>query len=187
EVTNPSALFLANRLENGEIWGSAVFAGLEGSRPLLVEIQALVAPSPPGSSRRTVVGWDNNRLAMVLAVLDARCGLGLADHDVYLNVAGGLRIAEPAADLAVAAALVSSMMEVPIPVETVLFGEISLSGEVRPVAQADLRLKEAAKLGFSKALTPPARRGRQTTLEVGEITRLIELVELFAADGVKAV
>ena len=187
EVTNPSALFLANRLENGEIWGSAVFAGLEGSRPLLVEIQALVAPSPPGSSRRTVVGWDNNRLAMVLAVLDARCGLGLADHDVYLNVAGGLRIAEPAADLAVAAALVSSMMEVPVPVETVLFGEISLSGEVRPVAQADLRLKEAAKLGFSKALTPPARRGRQTTLEVGEITRLIELVELFAADDVKAV
>ena len=187
EVTNPSALFLANRLENGEIWGSAVFAGLEGSRPLLVEIQALVAPSSPGSSRRTVVGWDNNRLAMVLAVLDARCGLGLADHDVYLNVAGGLRIAEPAADLAVAAALVSSMMEVPVPVETVLFGEISLSGEVRPVAQADLRLKEAAKLGFSKALTPPARRGRQTTLEVGEITRLIELVELFAADDVKAV
>ncbi len=187
EVTNPSALFLANRFENGEIWGSAVFAGLEGSRPLLVEIQALVAPSPPGSSRRTVVGWDNNRLAMVLAVLDARCGLGLADHDVYLNVAGGLRIAEPAADLAVAAALVSSMMEVPVPVETVLFGEISLSGEVRPVAQADLRLKEAAKLGFSKALTPPARRGRQTTLEVGEITRLIELVELFAADDVKAV
>ena len=167
EVTNPSALFLANRLENGEIWGSAVFAGLEGSRPLLVEIQALVAPSPPGSSRRTVVGWDNNRLAMVLAVLDARCGLGLADHDVYLNVAGGLRIAEPAADLAVAAALVSSMMEVPVPVETVLFGEISLSGGVRPVAQADLRLKEAAKLGFSKALTPPALRGRQTTLEVG--------------------
>jgi len=187
EVTNPSALFLANRFENGEIWGSAVFAGLEGSRPLLVEIQALVAPSSPGSSRRTVVGWDNSRLAMVLAVLDARCGLGLADHDVYLNVAGGLRIAEPAADLAVAAALVSSMMEVPIPVETVLFGEISLSGEVRPVAQPDLRLKEAAKLGFSKALTPPARRGRQTTLEVGEIARLIELVELFAADGVKAV
>ena len=187
EVTNPSALFLANRFENGEIWGSAVFAGLEGSRPLLVEIQALVAPSSPGSSRRTVVGWDNSRLAMVLAVLDARCGLGLADHDVYLNVAGGLRIAEPAADLAVAAALVSSMMEVPIPVETVLFGEISLSGEVRPVAQADLRLKEAAKLGFSKALTPPARRGRQTTLEVEEITRLLELVELFAADGVKAV
>ena len=187
EVTNPSALFLANRGEGGDISGSAVFAGLEGSRPVLVEIQALVAPSPPGSPRRTVVGWDSNRLAMVLAVLDARCGLGLAGHDVYLNVAGGLRIGEPAADLAVAAALVSSMMEVPVPAEAVLFGEISLSGEVRGVAQAELRLKEAAKLGFTKALTPPVRKGRKSTLQVSEIARLPELVELFARDGVKAV
>ena len=187
EVTNPSALFLANRGEGGDISGSAVFAGLEGSRPVLVEIQALVAPSPPGSPRRTVVGWDSNRLAMVLAVLDARCGLGLAGHDVYLNVAGGLRIGEPAADLAVAAALVSSMMEVPVPAEAVLFGEISLSGEVRGVAQAELRLKEAAKLGFTKALTPPVRKGRKSTLQVSEIARLPELVELFARDGVEAV
>jgi DNA repair protein RadA/Sms len=138
-----------------------------------------------------VVGWDSNRLAMVLAVLDARCGLGLAGHDVYLNVAGGLRIGEPAADLAVAAALVSSMMEVPVPAEAVLFGEISLSGEVRGVAQAELRLKEAAKLGFTKALTPPVRTGRngarKSTLQVSEIARLPELVELFARDGVKAV
>jgi DNA repair protein RadA/Sms len=104
EVTNPSALFLANRGSDGDITGSAVFAGLEGSRPVLVEIQALVAPSPPGNPRRTVVGWDGNRLAMVLAVLDARCGLGMAGHDIYLNVAGGLRIGEPAADLAVAPA-----------------------------------------------------------------------------------
>jgi len=194
EVTNPSALFLANRGGGEDISGSAVFAGLEGSRPVLVEIQALVAPSPPGSPRRTVVGWDGNRLAMVLAVLDARCGLGLAGHDVYLNVAGGLRIGEPAADLAVAAALVSSMMEVPVPVEAVLFGEISLSGEVRGVAQAELRLKEAAKLGFTKAMTPPIRSGRagqkgggKSNLRISEISRLPELVELFASDGVKAV
>jgi DNA repair protein RadA/Sms len=187
EVTNPSALFLANRGAAVDISGSAVFAGLEGSRPVLVEIQALVAPSPPGSPRRTVVGWDGNRLAMVLAVLDARCGLGLAGHDVYLNVAGGLRIGEPAADLAVAAALVSSMMEVPVPHEAVLFGEISLSGEVRGVAQAELRLKEAAKLGFTKALTPPVHKGRKSTLAVSEIGRLPELVELFASDRVKAV
>ncbi len=187
EVTNPSALFLADRGGGEDVTGSAVFAGMEGSRPVLVEIQALVAPSPPGTPRRTVVGWDGNRLAMVLAVLDARCGLGLAGHDVYLNVAGGLRIGEPAADLAVAAALVSSMMEVPVPREAVLFGEISLSGEVRAVAQAELRLKEAAKLGFTRAMTPPFRKGRKSDLTVSEISRLPELVELFASAGVKAV
>ena len=187
EVTNPSALFLANRGSDGDITGSAVFAGLEGSRPVLVEIQALVAPSPPGNPRRTVVGWDGNRLAMVLAVLDARCGLGMAGHDIYLNVAGGLRIGEPAADLAVAAALVSSLMEVPVPQEAVIFGEISLSGEVRAVSQAELRLKEAAKLGFSRALAPPAPKQRKSPLEVTEIGRLQELVELFATHGVKAV
>ena len=187
EVTNPSALFLANRGSDGDITGSAVFAGLEGSRPVLVEIQALVAPSPPGNPRRTVVGWDGNRLAMVLAVLDARCGLGMAGHDIYLNVAGGLRIGEPAADLAVAAALVSSLMEVPVPQEAVIFGEISLSGEVRAVSQAELRLKEAAKLGFSRALAPPAPKQRKSPLEVTEIGRLQELVELFASLGVKAV
>ena len=125
EVRNPSALFLGNRGKNSNNRGSSVFAGLEGSRPVLVEIQALVAPSPPGSPRRNVVGWDNSRLAMVLAVLEARCGLSLMAYDVYLNVAGGLRISEPAADLAVAASLVSSIMKVPLPIETVLFGEIS--------------------------------------------------------------
>jgi len=187
EVSNPSALFLANRGEAGDISGSAVFAGLEGSRPVLVEIQALVAPSPPGNPRRTVVGWDGNRLAMVLAVLDARCGLGMAGHDIYLNVAGGLRINEPAADLAVAAALVSSLMEVPVPQEAVLFGEISLSGEVRAVAQAELRMKEAAKLGFTRALTPTVRKQRKSPLAISEISRLPELVELFASHGVEAV
>jgi len=179
EVSNPSALFLANR--SGDVSGSAVFAGLEGTRPVLVEIQALVAPSPPGTPRRTVVGWDSGRLAMVLAVLDARCGLALAGHDVYLNVAGGLRIGEPAADLAVAAALVSSLTDVPLPAETVLFGEVSLSGEVRPVNQADQRLKEAAKLGFTRAFTPPSPKRRKPPLAVDEVRQLREMVAHFTS------
>ena len=129
EVPNPSALFLAER-EAG-VSGAAVFAGIEGSRPLLVEIQALVGPSPLGTPRRTVVGWDGARLAMLLAVLEARCGLAIGARDVYLNVAGGLRIGEPAADLAVAAALVSSLLDRPVPATAVIFGEVGLAGEVR--------------------------------------------------------
>src|SRR5450631_1984260 len=131
---------------------------MEGTRPVLVEIQALVAPSPPGTPRRAVVGWDGNRLAMIMAVLDARCGLAIGANDIYLNVAGGLRVSEPAADLAVAAALISALTEQPVPADTVVFGEIGLSGEVRAVSQTEARLKEAAKLGFASALTP-ARRG----------------------------
>jgi DNA repair protein RadA/Sms len=156
EVPNPSALFLADR--RNQVTGAAVFAGMEGTRPVLVEIQALVAPTSYGTPRRAVVGWDGNRLAMVLAVLEARCGLQIGARDIYLNVAGGLRISEPAADLAVAAALVSALTLEPMPADTVVFGEIGLSGEVRPVGQAEARLKEAAKLGFSTAVTP-ARRG----------------------------
>jgi len=152
EVENPSALFLAER--RGNVSGACVFAGVEGSRPMLVEIQALVAAATGGSPRRAVIGWDTARLAMVLAVLEARCGLALAGHDVYLNVAGGLRISEPAADLAVAAALVSAANGSPLPADRVVFGEIGLSGEVRPVSQAEARLKEAAKLGFASALLP---------------------------------
>jgi DNA repair protein RadA/Sms len=152
EVANPSALFLAER--RGNVSGSCVFAGIEGSRPLLVEIQALVAPGAPGTPRRAVIGWESQRLNMVIAVLETRCGLALSGHDIYLNVAGGLRIAEPAADLAVAAALVSSLHEAPMPADAVVFGEIGLSGEIRAVAQRDLRLKEAAKLGFHQAWVP---------------------------------
>ncbi len=158
EVANPSALFLAER--QGEVAGSAVFAGLEGTRPVLVEIQALVAGAPPGSARRAVVGWDSGRLAMVLAVLEARCGLSLSGKDVYLNVAGGLRISEPAADLAVAAALISAASGQPVQAGTVIFGEIGLGGEVRAVSRPEMRLKEAAKLGFDTALAPPAPRDR---------------------------
>jgi DNA repair protein RadA/Sms len=152
EVPNPSELFLGER--SAAAPGAAVFAGIEGTRPVLVEIQALVAPSPPGSPRRAVVGWDNARLSMVLAVLEAHCGVRFSQHDVYLNVAGGYRINEPAADLAVAAALVSSLTGLALPVDCVYFGEISLSGAIRPVAHAQQRLKEAEKLGFAQAVMP---------------------------------
>ena len=157
EVANPSELFLGER--NAATAGAAVFAGMEGTRPLLVEIQALVAPTTLGTPRRAVIGWDSSRLAMVLAVLEAHCGVRLGDCDVYLNVAGGLRINEPAADLAVAAALVSSRLNAPLPAEAVYFGEVSLSGAVRPVSHAAARLKEARKLGFDRATQPIAKDG----------------------------
>jgi len=176
EVSNPSALFLPK--EGQRVSGSCVFAGIEGTRPVLVEIQALVSPSPLATPRRAVVGWDSNRLAMVMAVLDARCGLRLAGNDIYLNVAGGLRVQEPGADLAVAAALVSSVTDVPVPGGAVAFGEIGLSGEVRPVSQTDVRLKEAAKLGFERALCPTVS-SRKPPLAVENISAVHELVDLF--------
>jgi DNA repair protein RadA/Sms len=154
EVANPSELFLGDRLASTP--GSAVFAGVEGTRPILVEIQALVVPSGLGTPRRAVVGWDTNRLSMLLAVIDARCGISFAQHDVYLNVAGGLKITEPAADLAAAAALLSSISNVALPPHRVYFGEISLSGAVRPAGHILARLKEAQKLGFKQAFLPAA-------------------------------
>ncbi|MBE6454080.1 MAG: DNA repair protein RadA [Alphaproteobacteria bacterium] len=179
EVANPSALFLAER--QGNISGSCVFAGLEGSRPVLVEIQALVSPTGYSSPKRAVVGWDSNRLSMVLAVLEARCGMNLSSQDVYLNIAGGLRISEPAADLAVASAVISSLTNKPLPADMVIFGEIGLSGEIRAVSQPSLRLKEAKKLGFASAIIP---QGRSTDKkfsvdinlhEFGNVQRLINL------------
>lgn len=152
QVANPSALFLGDR--GPPTAGAAVFAGIEGTRPLLCEIQALVAPAPAGSARRSVVGWDSGRLAMLLAVLEARCGLPFAGLDVYLNVAGGLRIGEPAADLAAACALISAREDTALPEATVVFGEISLSAAIRPAAQPENRLKEAVKLGFTRAIMP---------------------------------
>ncbi|MDQ2860773.1 MAG: DNA repair protein RadA [Pseudomonadota bacterium] len=173
EVKNPSALFLNDGGQRAA--GAAVFAGIEGSRPVLVEFQALVAPSVYGTPRRAVVGWDAGRLAMVMAVLEARCGLGLATRDVYLNVAGGLRISEPAADLAAAAALASSALEAALPQDCVVFGEISLSGDVRPVSRMEMRLKEAAKLGFSRALAPIAADGGSGVAITG-VARLADAV-----------
>lgn len=176
EVPNPSALFLGER--DGDSNGSAVFAGIEGTRPVLVEIQALVAQSALGTPRRAVVGWDSGRLSMVLAVLDARCGLSLGGQDVYLNVAGGLRINEPAADLSVAGALVSSITGTPLPADCVIFGEISLSGAIRPVSQTEARLKEAEKLGFKRAILPAfaARQRPSTGIELIEVSDLADLV-----------
>jgi DNA repair protein RadA/Sms len=155
EVGNPSALFLTSRGE--AVAGTTVFPAMEGTRPVLVEIQALVVRLASGATpRRAVVGWDSGRLAMVLAVLEARCGLSFSTAEVYLNVAGGYRLSDPAADLAVAAALVSALSERPVATHAVAFGEIALSGEIRPVSHGGLRLKEAAKLGFETALVPAA-------------------------------
>jgi DNA repair protein RadA/Sms len=182
EVGNPSALFLADRKD--DVSGACVFGGMEGTRPVLVEIQALVAPSPYGTPRRAVVGWDSGRLAMVTAVLEARCGVSLAGNDVFLNVAGGLRVSEPAADLAVAAALLSSLSGVPVPKGSVVFGEIGLSAEVRAVAHGEARLKEAAKLGFEKAILPSSRRkGSKPAaggLDLVSIEQLHDLVALLS-------
>jgi DNA repair protein RadA/Sms len=185
EVSNPSELFLSERDLGSP--GTAVFAGIEGTRPLLVEIQALVAPTTLGTPRRAAVGWDGSRLSMVLAVLQAHCGINLGGHDVYLNVAGGLRIVEPAADLAAAAALISSFTQAPLPADAVYFGEVSLSGAVRPVVQAAARLKEAQKLGFVRAVLPHAARAE--TGEIGlaptSVAMLADLVSAIAA-GTKA-
>tara|TARA_E500000331_G_scaffold327973_1_gene347374 strand:- start:6620 stop:7942 length:1323 start_codon:yes stop_codon:yes gene_type:complete len=185
EVPNPSALFLTNH--QSEVTGASVFAGLEGSRPMLLEIQSLIAPSQQATPRRAVVGWDSSRLAMIMAVLEARCGVVLAGSEVYLNVAGGLRIKEPAADLAVAAALISSFTGHPVISETVVFGELGLSGEVRAVSQMDVRLKEAEKLGFARAIIPAQRdkskcnqsRASDTELQILQVEHLRDLVLLF--------
>ncbi len=154
EVSNPSELFLTSY--ERETSGSIVFAGVEGSRPILVEIQALVSPSFMPTPRRAVVGWDVNRLAMVIAVLSNRFGLSLFDKEVYLNVVGGLKIEETAADLAVACALISAARDIALPSNTIAIGEIGLSGEVRMVSNLEGRLKEAAKLGFKNCLIPRA-------------------------------
>ncbi len=185
EVANPSELFLADRRHG--ISGTAVFAGLEGTRPVLVEIQALLSVSTFGTPRRAVVGWDSGRLSMILAVLEARCGLNLGGSDVYLNVAGGLRITEPAADLAVAAALVSAHFDHSMPADTAVFGEIGLGGEIRAVGQPEQRLREAAKLGFGKVLAPTPRGRKRAKMqampEVEEISHLADLVQIFAGQG----
>ncbi len=177
EVTNPSALFLDGREDCAT--GTAVFAGIEGTRPVLTEIQALVAPAAFGTARRAVIGWDSSRLAMVLAVLETRCGFSFGGKDVYLNVAGGLKVSEPAADLAVAAALISSALDLPLPPKAVVYGEIALSGEIRPVSRIGARLKEANKLGFKHAVGPLGRNTEKAERNLGcTIAKMVKLSDL---------
>ena len=179
QVENASALFLSDRDRGAP--GTSVFAGMEGTRPILVELQALVAPSLLSMPRRAVVGWDPNRLAMLIAVVEARCGTRLGAHDVYLNVAGGLKLGDPAADLAAAAALLSSFTGRPAPEDTVYFGEVSLTGAVRAVGHMDQRLKEATKLGFTRAVVPAsvAPDRELADIRLMPLSQLSELVAWF--------
>jgi DNA repair protein RadA/Sms len=182
EIANPSALFLTQRDEG--VTGTTVFPALEGTRPVLVEIQALVVRLASGATpRRAVVGWDSGRLAMVLAVLEARCGLSFSSSEVYLNIAGGYRVQDPAADLAVAAALVSALSERPVPADAVAFGEIALSGELRPVAHGALRLKESGKLGFERALVPASVTSEKTALKLSGFRTLGQFVDHMLGRG----
>jgi DNA repair protein RadA/Sms len=176
EVSNPSSLFLTSRDES--VTGTVVFPALEGTRPVLVEVQALTVRLASGATpRRAVVGWDSGRLAMILAVLEARCGLAFATSEVYLNIAGGYRVQDPAADLAVAAALVSALSERPVPTDAIAFGEVALSGEVRPVAHGALRLKEAGKLGFGRAMVPGAQAAEGSSLTLSTFRNLPAFVD----------
>jgi DNA repair protein RadA/Sms len=176
EVANPSSLFLTER--DRPVSGSVVFTALEGTRPVMVEIQALVVRVTTGATpRRAVVGWDSGRLSMILAVLEARCGLSFSTAEVYLNVAGGLKVSDPAADLAVAAALISALTEIPFPTDTVAMGEIALSGEVRAASHSALRLKEAAKLGFQEALVPASSNGVPKDMRAASFRSLGQLVD----------
>ena len=176
EVANPSMLFLSGRDE--PVAGSAVFPAMEGTRPVLVEIQALIVRLASGATpRRAVVGWDNGRLAMLLAVLEARCGLNFSSAEVYLNVAGGYRLSDPGADLAVAAALVSALSDKPLPEKSVWFGEVSLAGEIRPVAHSGIRQREAAKLGFDLAHGPAGASSAEDKMAYKEVQLLPNLVD----------
>lgn len=176
EVANPSLLFLSGREE--PLAGSAVFPALEGTRPVLIEVQALIVRLQSGATpRRAVVGWDSGRLAMLLAVLESRCGLNFSSAEVYLNIAGGYRLSDPAADLAVAAALVSALTDKALPDGSVWFGEVSLAGEVRPVAHTGLRLREAAKLGFTKGCGPQNGGDKVENMRFSPVDRLANLVD----------
>ena len=177
EIVNPSKLFLSDRQKN--VSGSAIFAGLEGTRPILIEVQALVMPSCLASPRRTIVGWDTARLSMLSAVLESRCKIHLSNMDIFLNIAGGIKIFEPAADLAVAAAIISSVKDIPISFSSVFFGEIGLSGEIRKVNQPELRIKEASKLGFDNIILPSKQKViTEKNMSYNNITLLSDLVNL---------
>lgn len=177
EIENPSSLFLSPHARS--INGTSVFAGIEGTRPILVEMQSLIAPSFLPTPRRSVVGWDLNRLSMIIAVLGTRYGVNLYNKEVYLNVVGGLKISEPAADLAALCAIISSFTNISLPESTIVFGEIGLSGEVRSVTQSEARLKEAKKLGFKKAIVPFGIDLKDKTIKLIEINHIKQLYDLF--------
>ena len=177
EVKNPSSLFMSERAEQTE--GVAVFSSMEGTRALLAEIEALVVPTSAANPRRAVVGWDSGRLAMILAVLDSKLNLGFGASDVYLNIAGGLKVNEPAADVPVAAALISSLTKRPLPAGLVMLGEISLSGEIRQVSHLAPRLKEAEKLGFERALVPAGKKMPKTSLQIINTEIVADLLDIF--------
>ena len=177
QIVNPSELFLSDRQKN--VSGSAIFAGLEGTRPILIEVQALVTPSTLPSPRRTIVGWDTARLSMLSAVLESRCKIHLSNMDIFLNIAGGIKIYEPAADLAVAAAIISSVKNIPLSFSSVYFGEVGLSGEIRKIPQPELRIKEAYKLGFDTITLPSKQKVMiKEDLSYINITLLNDLVRL---------
>jgi len=178
-VANPSEIFLSQATTGAP--GSVIVATIEGTRPVLVEVQALVTNTPLAMPRRTSVGFDPQRLAMLAAILEKRVGLPFYDRDIYLNVVGGLKLAEPGVDLAVILALASSHLDRPLPPQTVVFGEVGLTGEIRPVSQAALRLKEAAKLGFHKAYLPKGNlEGLQNNgpIQLLAVTNLQEMLEM---------
>jgi DNA repair protein RadA/Sms len=178
EVPNPSAFFLAERPQN--VAGSVVVPSLEGTRPILVEIQALVSATNLGMPRRTAIGVDHNRVSLLVAVLDKICGMHLGASDIFINVAGGVRVEEPAVDLGVVAAMASSFLDKPIDARTVVLGEVGLAGEVRAISQMDVRIKEAARLGFNRCLVPKtnsAQLAKIAKMEISTISSLKELLE----------
>jgi len=176
-VTNPSALFLAERPE--DVPGSVVIATLEGTRPILVELQALVSASTFGTPRRTTLGIDPNRVALLIAILEKKMGLHLLGQDVFVNVAGGVRLDEPAADLGVIAAVASSFLDKPIEARTVLVGEVGLAGEVRAVGQVELRVREAMKLGFTRCIVPESSRAQLPRLNGVQIVGASTLAQVW--------
>jgi len=176
EVPNPSAFFLAERPQNAP--GSVVVASLEGTRPILVEIQSLVSQSNLGMPRRTAIGVDHNRVSLLVAVLDKICGLHLGGSDIFINVVGGVRVEEPAVDLGVVAAMASSFLDRPVDARTVILGEVGLTGEVRAVSQMEVRVKEAARLGFNRCIVPKTNMASLTKIEKMEICSISSLPEL---------
>ena len=185
EVTNPSALFLSER--SLEAPGSVVVACIEGSRPLLVEVQALVTPTSLGMPRRQATGVDASRLSLLVAVLEKRLGLSFGNQDIFVNVAGGVRLTEPAADLGIIAALTSSLLDRPVAADSLIFGEVGLTGEVRTVSQTELRLKEGAKLGFRRALMARGRKDPSSKVSglqlIGVSTVREALAKLFGKEN----